>query len=57
MKWLIHLTKLFALFAGITPPRPEQEARAALFLLGLAVLLLLIAGGFIVAMLPIMKVH
>jgi hypothetical protein len=57
MKWLIHLTKLFALFAGITPPRPEQETRAALFLLGLVVLLLLIAGGFIVAMLPIMKVH
>jgi hypothetical protein len=57
MKWLIHLTKLFAMFAGITPPRPEQEVRSALFLLGLAVLLLLIAGGFIVALLPIMKVH
>jgi hypothetical protein len=57
MKWLIHLTKLFVLFAGITPPRPEQEVRSALFLLGLAVFLVLIAVGFIVAMLPHMKVH
>jgi hypothetical protein len=57
MKWLIHLTKVFAMFAGITPPRPEQEVRSALFLLGLAVILLLISGGFILAMLPNMKVH
>jgi type IV secretory pathway component VirB8 len=57
MKWLIHLTKLFAMFAGITPPKPEQEVRSALFLFGLAVFLLLIAGGLIIVMLPIMKVH
>jgi hypothetical protein len=57
MKWLIHLTKLFAMFAGITPPKPEQEARAALFLLGLAAFLVVLAGAFIFVMLPMMKVH
>jgi len=35
MKWPFYLTKFITAFFGITPPRPEHEARYGYIVLGL----------------------